>query len=68
MDRADVIEFIARLNALVPYVPPMLMDRIKDSPVAKALFAVGAGQAACSLLAAAKPATNAGPAEAGLKE
>jgi hypothetical protein len=49
MDRTDIVEFIARLNALVPYVPPILMDRIKDSPVAKALIAVGAGQAACTV-------------------
>jgi hypothetical protein len=34
MDHADVVEFVARINALVPYVPPILMDRIKDSPVA----------------------------------
>jgi hypothetical protein len=55
MDRADVVEFIARLNACVPYVPPMLMDRVKDSPVAKALFAVGAGQATCAVNPVAKP-------------
>ena len=49
MDRADVVEFIARVNACVSYVPPILMDRVKDSPVAKVLFAIGAGRATCTV-------------------
>jgi hypothetical protein len=61
MDRADVVEFIARINALVAYVPPILMDRVKDSPVAKALFAIGAGHATCTIVPIAK-ASNKAPA------
>jgi hypothetical protein len=54
MSKEQAQAFVNSLNALAPYVPPMLFAPVSGSPVADVLVAIAQGRLICTL----RPANN----------
>ena len=57
MNKQHAIEFINAMNAIQPYVPPMLFNVILNSEVARLAIGVANDQATCAVLPKANGAS-----------